>query len=263
MNLLLVDGTELAADGRLQLEGRRAEHLIQVLGVEPGQPVRYGVIGGCRGVAVVLAVEPEPARVELRTRGEGTSQDAPSQEPPSGPPLVDLILALPRPKALSRVVETAATLGVRHIDLVNGWRVEKSYWATPRLAAEELELALRLGCEQGAHTALPSIALERLLMPYLRERLAPRLAASDVLPVLLHPHTATPLESLSLKPTTRVVLAVGPEGGFIERELTTLSELGFHQVTLGTPVLRTETAVAVALGQLALLRRLQPVHRQP
>ena len=55
------------------------------------------------------------------------------------------------------------------------------------------------------------------------------------------------------EPTT---LAIGPEGGWIQREVDTFIARGFTPITLGVPILRVETAVAAALGQLVLLRRI-------
>ncbi len=53
------------------------------------------------------------------------------------------------------------------------------------------------------------------------------------------------------------MIAIGPEGGWIERELETFVARGFAPVSLGTPILRVEAAVASALGQLLLLHRIR------
>jgi 16S rRNA (uracil1498-N3)-methyltransferase len=45
----------------------------------------------------------------------------------------------------------------------------------------------------------------------------------------------------------RIVLLVGPEGGFSEPEVETARAAGFHPVGLGPLILRTETAAIVAL----------------
>jgi RsmE family RNA methyltransferase len=58
-----------------------------------------------------------------------------------------------------------------------------------------------------------------------------------------------------------LALAIGPEGGWIARELDTFVERGFVAVSLGAPILRVETAVAAALGQLLVLRRLHGATR--
>jgi RsmE family RNA methyltransferase len=73
--------------------------------------------------------------------------------------------------------------------------------------------------------------------------------------LIAHP-SAPPIEQVV---TARVptVLAIGPEGGWIERELETFVARGFKPVSLGTPILRVEAAVASSLGQLLLLHRLR------
>ena len=44
------------------------------------------------------------------------------------------------------------------------------------------------------------------------------------------------------------VYVIGPEGGFSQRELTMLTQSGFCAVSLGTRVLRCETAATLCLG---------------
>lgn len=46
----------------------------------------------------------------------------------------------------------------------------------------------------------------------------------------------------------RIVIAVGPEGGWEEDEVMSFEEKGFHRVSLGQRILRTDIAVPVALG---------------
>ena len=54
----------------------------------------------------------------------------------------------------------------------------------------------------------------------------------------------------------RAVLAIGPEGGWIQRELDTFVERGFVACSIGSPILRVESAVSAALGQWMMLQRL-------
>jgi RsmE family RNA methyltransferase len=172
---------------------------------------------------------------------------------PSQPLDVELLLAVPRPKVITRTIEIAASFGVRRIDLTNAWRVDKSYLSSPRLDPVALTLAARFGAEQGGTTYLPEIALHDRLMA----RLDSRFTSADPkeLRLIAHPN-APPIENVV---STRMptVLAIGPEGGWIERELETFVGRGFHPVSLGAPILRVEAAVASALGQLLLLHRLR------
>jgi 16S rRNA (uracil1498-N3)-methyltransferase len=225
VNLLLVEPSELAADGTCTVRDRRALHLRTVLGAEVGSRVRAGVVGGGIGSAEVLGDDGTAIALRLALT-----------DPPSLPLPIELVLAIPRPKVLGRVVEAAAAFGVARIELTNAWRVDKSYLRSPRLAPDALALAARLGAEQGATTHVPPIAVHHRLMALLDARW-PGPAAVPGVPAAL-------------------VLAIGPEGGWIAREVDTFVARGFAPVSLGAAILRVETAVAAALGQLVLLRRL-------
>lgn len=240
MNLLLVDPEELTADGTCTVSDRRAVHLRGVLGARAGSQVRAGVIGGGIGRAEILA--DDGVAIALRL---SLTQPAPAPLP------VELVLAIPRPKVLARVIEAAAAFGVARIDLTNAWRVDKSYLDSPRLAPDALAHAARLGAEQGGTTRLPEIAVHRRLMALL----GARWPGSPEVKLIAHPG-APPIERALPGPPAPLVLAIGPEGGWIAREVDTFVARGFTPVSLGAPILRVETAVAAALGQVLLLRRL-------
>lgn len=240
MNLLLVEASELAGD-TCTVADRRAAHLRDVLGAGPGATVKMGIVGGAIGTAEVVSDD----GTAIALRFTATAEPAPQLD-------VELVLAIPRPKALARVVETCAAFAVRRVDLTNAWRVDKSYLRSPKLAADALAHAARLGAEQGATTHLPSLHVHERLMALLDARFAApdRTVACRL---IAHPH-AKPIESVIRHGP--VVLAIGPEGGWIERELDTFVERGFRPCSLGAPILRTESAVSAALGQLLLLGRL-------
>lgn len=239
MNLLLFDPAELTGD-TLTLADRRAHHLRTVLGVRIGDSVRAGEVGGRTGSAQILA--DEGSAYTLRVTLDG---------PPSQPLEVDLVLAVPRPKVITRTLEIAASFAVRTIDLTNAWKVDKAYLRSPRLDPQALALAARFGAEQGATTHIPQITVHDRLMALLDARFP----APDGLRLIAHPG-APPLERAITRsePTT---LAIGPEGGWIDREVETFVARGFTPVSLGAPILRVEAAVASALGQLLLLQRLR------
>jgi RsmE family RNA methyltransferase len=243
VNLFLLEPAEVGVGGEAVIAGadRRALHAREVLRAAVGQRLRAGVVRGATGQAEILAVEPD---LRLRLLLDG---------PASPRPPVDLIAAVPRPKALSRLLQSAAALGVGRIDLINAWRVDRSYFDSPRLSPGALAADVRLGCEQGATTWVPDVALHRLLMPFLA---APPWRPDAVL-LVAHPRGESLIEEV-VPPghTGAVTLAVGPEGGWIDRELTSLAGLGFRPVRLGAAVLRADAAVAALIAQIDLLRRL-------
>jgi 16S rRNA (uracil1498-N3)-methyltransferase len=246
VNLLLLEPGEIEAD-TAAVSDRRAAHLRAVLGARIGSRVRAGVLGGGTGTAEVIA--DDGAALTLRL----------ALTEPARPPLpIELVLAVPRPKVLSRTVEIAAAFGVERIALTNAWRVDKSYLSSPRVAPPALALAARLGAEQGATTHVPPIALHRRLMELLDGRW-PAAAAPPGIKLIAHPGGAPIEDALGAAPAAGepIALAIGPEGGWIAREVETFAARGFAVVSLGAAILRVEAAVAAALGQLVLLRRLR------
>jgi RsmE family RNA methyltransferase len=245
VNLLLLEPAEVDPEGVARLTDRRATHLREVLGVAVGARLRAGLIGGGVGEAEILG--DDGAAIALRLGPIIAS-------PP--PPPTDLLLAVPRPKVLGRVVESVASFGVRRVDLCNAWRVDKSYLGSPRLHPDELRAAAVLGAEQGVTTYLPTMAVHRRFMEALDGEF-PVGGGRAGLRLVAHPRGAAPLEQVVPHGEAgSITLAIGPEGGWSERELDTLVARGFAPVSLGAPVLRVEAAIAAALGQLMLVRRL-------
>lgn len=241
MNLLLVEPGEVAADGTIALEDRRADHLRRIIGAAVGDSVRAGVIAGRIGKATVLS--DDGARMTLSLE---------LTDPAPAPMPVELILAVPRPKVLTRTIEAAAAFGVMRIDLTNAWRVDKSYLASPRLLPDPLAYALRFGAEQGGTTHLPPLKIHDRFMGLIDERWPNAKNGTPATRLVAHPG-APPIESTNLG--WPLAIAIGPEGGWIQRELDTFVERGFKPVSFGQPILRVEQALAVALGQLLLLQR--------
>jgi len=237
VNLLLVRADEVI-DGLCTLSDRRADHLRNVLRVQIGQVVRAGVLGGPLAAAEVVADDSAALIVRL----------TPMASPPPALPL-ELVIAVPRPKVVSRVIESCAAFAVRSVALTNSWRVDKSYLRSPRLEPSALAHAALLGAEQGATTHLPALSVHDRFMDLLDERYA---HGASGLRLVAHPG-APPIETVAT--TFPEALAVGPEGGWIERELATFAARGFVPCSLGTPTLRVEAAVAALLGQLLLIQR--------
>jgi RsmE family RNA methyltransferase len=167
--------------------------------------------------------------------------------PPRSP--VDLLLALPRPKILRKVLQAAASMGIGRLVLLGSYRVEKSYWSSPLLAPAALEEALRLGLEQGRDTISPQVTLRRFFKPFVEDELEALFAGSARL--LAHPAASARLDAAP--PTApRAVVAVGPEGGWTRYEAEELERRGFRPFSLGERVLRVDVAVPHVVGQLEL-----------
>ncbi|MBK8725611.1 MAG: 16S rRNA (uracil(1498)-N(3))-methyltransferase [Holophagaceae bacterium] len=234
MNLVLLFEEDLVAPDRARLSGRRFRHVREVHRAVAGQELKVGLLGGRHGRGRVIAMDGDALDLELAFDGE----------PPPKLPLT-LIAALPRPKVLNRVLASATSLGAARIVLLNAWKVEKSYWKSPRLAEENLRHQCILGLEQAGDTVLPELQVARLFRPFVEDAL-PALAAGSR-KLLAHPGVPVPCPRDLREPVT---LALGPEGGWVEAEVASFLKAGFEAVSLGPRILRTETALAALAGRL-------------
>ncbi|WP_224243417.1 16S rRNA (uracil(1498)-N(3))-methyltransferase [Hyalangium gracile] len=242
MNLLLLLDEDFLPDGTARLTGRRAQHAREVLRAEPGETLRVGRLGGLVGTGEVL--ENSPGVLHLR---------ATLTAPPPARAGVDLLLAIPRPKALKKVLPAVASLGVDRVVLVNAARVEKSYFDSKVLAPDFIQELLLQGLEQARDTRLPEVHVRERFRPCVEDELD-TLFGQGSLRLLPHPPAHQPLTTLGVGAAPRVVLAIGPDGGWVPFEAELLEAQGFRPFTLGPRILRVETAVPVLLGQVALLR---------
>jgi RsmE family RNA methyltransferase len=239
LNLLLLDPKEVVS-GEVTLTGRRAEHLLKVLRVALGDSVRVGVIQGKLGRGRVLAIADDSVRlgVELLHEPVCTLE-------------VELILALPRPIMLQRILKQATVLGVRRFHLIRSRRVEKSFFHSPVLAPDKIRSILVDGMEQAMDTWLPEVTIHHQFKPFIE----------DVLPgipglgLIAHPDAAGTLAGIPVSGEIqqRLLLAVGPEGGWSDHELQSFVEHGFYGFTMGSRILHVDTAVVSLLSQLQLL----------
>ena len=235
MNLLLLAPDEIAADGTALLTGRRHDHARAVLRVQAGETLRVGVRGGRCGSGEVLSEGPEGLRLRL-----SLDRDPP---PRSG---VSLVLAIPRPKALKKIIPAVTSLGIDRVVLVNAARVEKSYFDSSVLAPQALDGLIDLGLEQACDTRPPVIGVRERFKPFVEDELDAWAGAS----VRLCPHPSAQAPLPRIGPDRPVVLAIGPDGGWVPFEVALLERCGFGPVSLGPRVLRVEVAVSYILGRV-------------
>jgi 16S rRNA (uracil1498-N3)-methyltransferase len=247
VNLVLLEPEELRADGTARLAGRRLAHVREVLGAAPGDRVQAGVVGGRLGDAEILAL----------SASELVLRPALDRDPPAPSP-VSLLLALPRPKILRRVLQAAAAMGVKRLVLCGSWRVERSYFGSPLLSPAALRAELLVGLEQGRDTVLPEVAVRRLFKPFVEDELDATFPEAERL--LAHPAAgAARLDRLAPR-GPRAALAVGPEGGWTAYEAGRLEASGFAPFSLGPRALRVDAAVPFAVAQAELWLRAHPAH---
>nr|WP_272887326.1 16S rRNA (uracil(1498)-N(3))-methyltransferase [Stutzerimonas stutzeri] len=232
--MLLLEAADFVAADRVILRDRRLKHIQDVHRAEAGESLRVGLLGGDMGQGRLLRLDANEAELEI----------ALNQPPPAKLPIT-LLLALPRPKMLRRVLQTVATMGVPRLVLLNSYRVEKSFWQTPFLEPAAIREQLLLGLEQARDTVLPDVTIEKRFKPFVEDRL-PQLA-SGTRGLLGHPGDYPACPRALDEPVT---LAIGPEGGWIPYEVDKLTAAGLQPVQLGERILRVETAVSALLARL-------------
>lgn len=234
MNLLLFSNDDRLEADKIAVQGRRLEHLRQVHRANVGDTLRVGEIDGLTGTGEILDINADVATLAVSLQ----------HSPPDKLPLC-LVLALPRPKMLRRILRSVAEFGVPELHLINSYRVEKSYWQTPVLEEESMREYLLQGLEQSRDTILPSVRCHQRFKPFVEDVL-PGMIGDDAA-LLAHPgnHARCPRNV-----EKQTVLIVGPEGGLIPYEVKKLQDAGCEVVSLGSRILRVENAVTYLLGRL-------------
>lgn len=234
MNLILLFPEDFTTASTVRLTGRRLQYVQEVHRASVGEDLTVGVAGGRIGRGSVTSISPEALEMNVTL----------DCDPPAKLPLT-LLLALPRPKVLNRLFVAISSMGVERLILLNCWRVEKTYWSTPRLEEANIRHQLILGLEQARDTVMPQVEIRRRFVPFVEDEL-PSLVREST-PLVAHP----PAERECPRAVaSRVTLAIGPEGGFIENEINMLKARGFIPVHLGSRPLRVEHAVPALVGRL-------------
>lgn len=219
-----------------------------VLGVVPGQTVRIGLVDGPFGVGTVRGIDGEAVEMEC-----GFEPDPPPR------PRIDLLLAVPRPKVLRRLWAQLAAMGVGRVILTNAEKVERPYFDTHYLSPSVYRPLLLEGLQQARDTRVPEVSIHRRFKVLVEDELA---SLSDAhIRVVGDPSAAMPVHGVIGQRArdaadARVLLAVGPEGGWNAYELALLQSHGFECAGLGARTLRTDTACMslLALAHDALSR---------
>lgn len=238
MNRILCDASEVDHAGNAVLKDHRAEHITRVLQAVPGQILRAGILDGPTGTATVVAVEKGMVRIKVEL--EGTVSCRPS---------VDLLLALPRPLILKRLLPQLSALGIDRLFLTNASKVERFYFDSHVLKPDLCRVQLVEGLQQSGHTRLPRVSVHRRIKLLLEDELD---ESSDAdVRCLLHPGATDRLaDALRQSDARRILLAIGPEGGWSDYEIELLQTYRFQALRIGSRILRSDTACisAVALA---------------
>lgn len=230
--------------GEAVILGDDAHHLSRVMRARPGEIVIVSDGAGRTVEAELEELQPERVKARIVRAVERRSE-----------PQVDVWLAqsLPKGDKMETVIQKASEIGAARIVPFLSERTVVQYDAKKeaKRTARWRKIA-KEAAEQAHRERIPEIDAP---MP-LRELLA--LSGEAELKLIcyekengLQLRTALRKRLAAGEPEARTVLvAIGPEGGFAEREIEAAEAAGFVPIGLGSRILRTETAGLVALACL-------------
>ena len=252
MNRILFEKNEIV-DGRAVLSDGRAEHVLNVLHGSVGQVLKTGEVDGLAGTSTIVEIrnlhEREPGSAQRGNgllAGEIVVECHHSEK--TAEPWIDLILAPPRPRVLKRLLPQLTAMGVGKIVLVGAEKVEKAFWGAQLVKEEVYRPLLIDGLMQCGTTTAPTIRIEKSFRRYAESRMGEEFAGH--LKIVAHPpKDGEPSADCSRLPA-RPVVAIGPEGGWTDDEVALLEGKGFLRYSLGSRILRTDTATISVVAQL-------------
>jgi RsmE family RNA methyltransferase len=246
MNLILITPEELDATGRARLTDARAKHIRNVLRAEPGKQLRVGLLNGPFGTGTVEEISEGSVMLTCEFEAE---------TPPR--PTIDLLLAMPRPKVLKRLWSQFAALGVGRIFVTNAEKVERYYFDTHILEPDFYNARFIEGLQQARDTRLPEVTPVKNLKPFLEDELFPNIEKKILADPSGTQNIFQTLEKSDEKVprSGKILLAVGPEGGWTPVEMEMFKAHGFEVFGMGPRILRTDTACIALLGMISESQR--------
>ena len=222
---------------RAALTGEHAEHLSRVLRARVGQEFELATGENVR-LGCITRIDPD--RIEFELGDEITTATAPD---------VTLVLSIFKFDRMEWAIEKCTELGATRIVPVIASRTETHLAAAASKRVERWQRIALQASEQSRRISPPQIE-----QPV-------KLTAAVALPgamriVLAESEQQTKLKDLLRAHSPReIVLAFGPEGGWTQSELELFRDAGWISASLGTTILRVETAaigaLAVTLSELA------------
>lgn len=224
----------LQLDAQVSLPDFAANHALRVLRLRDGDAVTL-FNGDGHDYSGQLNLSKREPRVQIN-RVDTVSNESPLA--------ITLVQAIARGEKMDLILQKATELGVAKIVPVITQRTEVKLdedRADKRVI--HWQHVLESACEQCGRAQVPLVE-----SPVTLERAARLFAESEDTRLVLHPEGGKPLAQFTL--ADAVTIAIGPEGGFSERDLSVLKQSGFLNVTLGPRILRTETAGIAAITAL-------------
>lgn len=243
MNCVLFDKIDYIEPNIAQLSDRRFNHIKNVIKPILNQKLLSGDVNGKIGNSEIIELSEK--YIKLKTLHV---LDPPKKVSSK------LIIGLPRPKNIGRIIESITSLGFSDIHFIHSYRVEKSFWTSKELSLDNINFHARLGLEQSIDTIVPQFHFHRYFKPFI-EDIAPTLIADNHHAKenwIFHPHMrmSESQNVANTSPDSNLphIIAIGTEGGWIDYEVNEFKKINFTVKSLGPRVLKLEQAIPYITG---------------
>lgn len=228
MNLILFFEDEI--NSPISSTDWRYIHIRKILKLQPGDSFDSGIINGSGGRGFLREMDQEKMLVDFEPLWESK---------PLYP--ITMIIGIPRPPTARRLLKDLTAIGVSRLWFTGTELGEKSYLTSKIWKDEKYREHILEGAQQGESTLLPEVRKFYTLKSCLAELKESSLCALD--------NNESAMSIGEFKPELPfTAIAIGSERGWTEKEREQLKERGFTLLSMGSRVLRTETACSMAAG---------------
>jgi 16S rRNA (uracil1498-N3)-methyltransferase len=223
------------SNNQAALTGQHADHLVRVLRARVGQEFDVSA-GNVVRRGRIVSITPDRVEFELGEEVEAATS-----------PNVGLLLAIFKFDRMEWAIEKCTELGVSRIVPVIARRSDAHLVAAASKRTERWGRLAHQASEQSRRQSPPQIDSPTKLTDAVALPGSPRI-------VLAETESQNYLREVIQPSDAQMLLAVGPEGGWVEEELKLFRESGWTAASLGPTILRAETAaiaaVAISLAEL-------------
>lgn len=219
---------EVNADRALLL-GQNAQHLVRVLRAQVGQEFDVAADGQVR-VGTIVSIDDSRVEFELR------------EVVAAGPALhVTLLMSVFKFDRMEWAIEKVTELGVAKIVPIVARRTDAHLAKAAEKRVERWRRIAKEAAQQSRRTDVPEIVDPEKLAEVIRQISGTRILLAET-------EQEKTLKSQLQNVSQPVTLAFGPEGGWTEDEVRQFENAGWATATLGSAILRAETAIIAAVA---------------
>lgn len=232
MNSLILDN-----DTGLITDPKVIRHLQETLKAAVGDSLKCTLLGQGLCLAQIVSLNKVSCQLKLGEIVQGHSS------------WFKLVIGISRPQTVKKILEHATTYGAQQIHFFKATLSDKSYLDTKVLSENEKDEYLRAGLSQsGIYTELPEVKIDKYNPAQQYENEAQKFVLD------LQGASSFLDQASSLNFNSPIILAVGPERGFVKEDIERFHRAGFKSIKISSSTLRVEHAVYSAISQLELLR---------